>query len=163
MSTDWPVKLTELFASMAGVELTHVPYKGQSLLIPDLLSGRMHLTMGSIVAVFQLLEQGRLRALAVTTAKRAPTLPDVPTFVESGYPRYEMSLWYGVFAPARIEAPLVARLNADLNWAMQQPSVAEKLVSLGIGPAGGSPAQFADYIASQGAKWNDAFKAAAIR
>ena len=153
-----------LFASIAGIELTHVPYKGQSLLIPDLLGGQVHLTIGSIVAVFPQLQLGRLRALAVTSAKRTSILPEVPTFVEAGYPRYAISLWYGVFAPARMPAPLAARLNADLNWAMQQPGVGDRLASLGIDPAAaGTPAQFADYIATDAIKWNDAFKAAGMR
>lgn len=154
----------ELFRSMAGIELTHVPYKGVGPSYPDLLSGRVQLTLASVSPIIPYVQAGRLRALAITGAKRVPILPEVPTFAEAGYPRYQVSIWYGVFAPARMPAPLVARLNADLNWVVQQPEVADRLGGVGIDPGGRlSPAQFVDYMVTETVKWNDALKAAGMR
>lgn len=159
-----PHLATALFASMTGIEMTHVPYKGAGPSIPDLLSGRVQLALTAIPTVIQHVQAGRLRVLAVTGAKRAPTVPDVPTFAEAGYPRYDMSVWFGVFAPARMPPLLVARLNADLNWVMQQPEVADRFSGAGIDPAGGlSLAQFTDYVDAEVVKWNDALKAAGIQ
>lgn len=152
------------FASIAGIELTHVPYKGLGPAFPDLLSGRAHLTLTGPSSVIQHVQTGRLRGLAITGAKRLPAIPEVPTFAEAGYPRYDMSAWYGVFAPARLPASLVARLNGEFNWIVQQPDVVDRLVGAGIDPAGGlSPAQFADYVAADLVTWNEALKAAGMR
>lgn len=154
----------ELFASVAGIEMTHVPYKGGGASYPDLVSGRVQLSLATIAAMTPYLQAGRVRALAVTGTKRAPAVPEVPTFAEAGYPRFQVSLWYGIFAPARMPASIVARLNADFNWVVQQPEVIQRLTGAGINPAGGSsPAQFADYVATETVKWNDALKAARMR
>ncbi len=152
-----------LFASMAGIQLTHVPYKGIGPSFIDLVSGRVQLSLPAIAPVIQHVQAGRLRALAVTGARRVALLPDVPTMAEAGYPRYDVSVWWGVFGPARMPASLVARLNADLNWVVQQPDVAGRFAGAGVDPAGGlSPAQFANYTETEVVKWNDAFKAAGI-
>ena len=156
---------TELFASMAGIELTHVPYQGVGLSVPDLVSGRVQLTLaGGVASHIQHMQAGRLRGLAITGAKRYPTLPDVPTFAEAGYSRFDVSLWFGVFGPARMPAHIVSRLNADLNATMQLPEVADRLAGVGIDVAKAlSPAEFADYMAAETIKWNEALKAARIR
>ena len=153
-----------LFASIAGIELTHVPYKGLGPAFSDLFSGRVHLTLTGPKSVTPHMKAGRLRGLAVTGAKRVSTLSEVPTFAEAGYPRYDTSAWYGAFAPARLPAPVVARLNADFNWVVQQPEVVDRLTGAGIDPAGGlAPAQFADYVANDLVTWKEALKAAGIQ
>jgi tripartite-type tricarboxylate transporter receptor subunit TctC len=154
----------ELFCSMAGIQMTQVPYKGIGPSIPDLQSGRVQLTMGSIGAVIPHVQAGRLRALASTGPKRTATLPEVPTFAEAGYPRYQVSVWYGIFGPARMPASLVQRLNADFDWVIQQPDVVERFASAGVEPAGAlSPQQFADYMANALVTWDDALRAAGMR
>lgn len=154
----------ELFRSMAGIELTHVPYKGIGPGLPDLLSGRVQLTLTIVVPVIPHVQAGRLRGLAITGAKRLPTIHEVPTFAEAGYPRYEVSVWWGVFAPARMPAPVVAQLNADLNWVAQHPEVADLFAGAGVDPGGRlSPAQLAEYMATEVVKWNEALKAAGMR
>lgn len=153
-----------LFAGMTGTELTHVPYKGSSLAYPDLLGGRVHLTLVGPSSLIQHVLAGRLRGLAITGAKRTPSLPDVPTFAEAGYPRYNLSVWYGVFAPARVSAPVVAWLNAELNWAVQQADVADRLTGAGIDPADVlSATQFADFVESDLITWNEALTAAGMQ
>lgn len=154
----------ELFSSMAGIELTHVSYKGTGPALNDLLGGRVQFALIGPAPALPHVRAGRLRILAVTGTKRATTFPEAPTFPEAGYPRYDASLWWGVLAPARVPAPLVARLNTDLNWVVQQPDTTDRLAAAGIVPAGGlSPAQFADYIATENVKWNNAIKAAGLR
>ena len=154
----------ELFRSMAGIELTHVPYKGIGPSIPDLVSGRVQLAITTILTAIPHVQAGRLRALASTGAKRLTTLPEVPTFAEAGYPRYDVTSWFGVFAPARMPVPVVARLNADCNSVVQQPEVVDRFAAAGIDPAGGlSSAQFADYVASALITWDGALKAAGMR
>lgn len=146
----------ELFSKMAKIEMTHVPYKGAGLLVPDLQSGQVQLAVTTVAAVLPLVQAGRLRGLALTGTKRVPAIPEVPTFAEAGYPRYDVSVWYGVYAPARMPAALTARLNNDFNWAVQQPEVAKRLVSAAIDPAGQmTAAQFADYTAAQLVTWSE--------
>ena len=154
----------EAFLSMAELKMTHVPYKGTGPVIPDLVSGRVQLSMASPPSVQQLVLAGRLRGLAITGTTRAATLPDVPTFAEAGFPQYDMSTWFGVFGPARMPAALVARLNADINALMRDPALGAKLAGAGIDVAGGlSPAQVLDYMASEAVKWNAAARAAGMR
>ncbi|MBI4188983.1 MAG: tripartite tricarboxylate transporter substrate binding protein [Betaproteobacteria bacterium] len=154
---------TELLSSMAGIKMTHVPYKGTGPGLPDLLSGKVQVTLTSVAAVTQHVQAGRLHGLAVTGVKRLTTLSQVPTFAEAGYPRFRMSVWYGVFGPAAMPTPVVGQLNADINWAVQQPGVIDRFANAGIEPATGSPAQLADYMAIEAATWNAALKAAGMR
>jgi tripartite-type tricarboxylate transporter receptor subunit TctC len=154
----------EAFLSMAELKMTHVPYKGTGPVIPDLVSGRVHLSMASPPSVQQLVLAGRLRGLAITGTTRAATLPEVPTFAEAGFPQYDMSTWFGVFGPARMPAALVARLNSDINALMRDPALGAKLSGAGIDVAGGlTPAQVLDYMASEAVKWNAAARAAGMR
>ena len=156
--------LTELFASMAGIELTHVPYKGGGASVPPLMSGQVQLTLSAAATVLPQVQAGRLRALAVTGKKRLPALPEIPTFAEAGYPRYGITVWYGVFGPAKIPAPLAARLNADLNWVWTAPEVAERLAGAGFDSAGGlSTTQFSNFVAAELVTWKEALAAAGMR
>ena len=154
----------ELFASMAGIELTHVPYQGGPATLPDVISGRTQATMTTIPVAVPHLQAGRLRALAITGEKRLSSLPNVQTFAEAGYPRYKVSFWFAVFGPARMPLPLAERLNKDLNWVVQQPDVADKFIGAGYDPGGAlSAAQFVDYMVTETVTWNDAVKAAKLQ
>jgi tripartite-type tricarboxylate transporter receptor subunit TctC len=154
----------ELFAAMNGIELTHVPYQGGPATLPDVISGRTQATMTTIPVAVPHVQAGRMRALAITGAKRLPAFPDVPTFAEAGYPKYRVTFWFGVFGPARMPPALVARLNTDLNAVLRQPTVVERFTSAAYDVAGDSSApQFADYIAGEIVSWNEAVKAAGMR
>jgi tripartite-type tricarboxylate transporter receptor subunit TctC len=138
-----------MFDSMAGVEMVHVPYKGLAPALTDLLSGQVQLMFSSVVAILPHIKAGKLRALAVTGAKRMPSLPEVPTVAESGFPGYEASSWYGILAPAGTPRQIVAKLNAEFSKALGQPEVRSSLLADGAEPVGGSSESFAAYIRSE--------------
>ena len=136
----------ELLQRAAGVKLTHVPYKGASQALTDTLGGQVQSFMSSVPSALSQIKGGRLRAIAVTSAKRSPELPDAPTIAESGYGGFEANTWYGLLAPAGTPAPVIARLNAEVNRALRTPEVRERLASEGGEPLGGSPEQFARFM-----------------
>src|SRR5207248_3216491 len=143
----------ELFKVMAGVQMTHIPYKGSAPALQDLLAGQVQLMFDNLPPSLPQIKAGKLRALAVTSATRAPALPDVPTLAESGLPGFEASSWFGILAPAGTPAPIVAKLNAEVaNW-LATPEAKEKLLKQGANPAGGTPQDFAKHIAAETAKW----------
>ena len=143
----------ELFKVMAGVQITHIPYKGSAQALQDLLAGQVQLMFDNLPPSLPQIKAGKLRALAVTSATRAPALPDVPTLAESGLPGFEASSWFGILAPAGTPAPIVAKLNAEVaNW-LATPEAKEKLLKQGANPAGGTPQDFAKHIAAETAKW----------
>ncbi|HTQ00726.1 MAG TPA: tripartite tricarboxylate transporter substrate binding protein [Casimicrobiaceae bacterium] len=142
----------ELFKSMAGIEMTHVPYKGSTAAHPDLIGGQVSVMFDTLAAVQPHIKSGAVRALAVTTAKRVPGV-DLPTMAEAGLPGYETSTWGAVFAPAKTPKDVVAKLNAEYNKALATPEVKKKLEEAGIQPAGGTPQQLADFQRSEMAKW----------
>ena len=144
----------EMFTSLAGVEMLHVPYKGSGPAISDLLGGQVNTMFDSITSANAHLQSGKLRALAVTTAKRSKALPDVPTMAEAGVAGYDVSPWFAVFAPAGTPKPIVERLNKLLVAAMKQPAVAERLATLGAEPVGSSPEQLAAHLARESAMWS---------
>jgi tripartite-type tricarboxylate transporter receptor subunit TctC len=154
----------EAIQALAGVKMTHIPYQGTGPVIPDLLAGRVQVAMASPPSVTQLVREGRLRALAITGAKRASALPEVPTFAEAGYPTYDMSTWFGVFGPAKMPPALVAKINAAVTLAMEPPELAARFEKTGIDVASGlTPPQVADYMTIEAAKWDAAAKAAGFR
>src|SRR5258706_598323 len=128
-----------MFDAMAGVAMVHVPYKGLSPALPDLLSGRVQLMFSSVVAILPHIKSGKLRGLALTGNRRLPSMPDLPTIAESGLPGYEASSWYGVLAPAGTPREIVARLNAELLKALAQPEGRTSLLAEGAEPIGGTP------------------------
>ena len=142
----------ELFKSMAGIEMTHVPYKGSTAAHPDLIGGQVTVMFDTLAAVQPHIKSGAVRALAVTTATRVPGV-DLPTMAEAGLPGYETSTWGGIFAPAKTPKDVVAKLNAEYNKALATPEVKKKLEEAGIQPAGGTPQQFADFLQSEMTKW----------
>jgi len=147
------VQLTaELFKSMAGVFVTHIPYKGTALAMPDLMSGKVDLLFDALPTGLPFVRDGRLRALAVTSRGRSPLAPDLPPVADT-LPGFESTTWFGLYGPRGLPADLVARVNAAASQAVNDPDVRDKLAKLGIEPATGTPAQFAALVAQDAAKW----------
>lgn len=153
----------EVFASMAGVDLMHVPYKGSGPAVTDMLGGQVDLMFDSITSARPHIQSGKLRALGVTTARRSSTLPDVPTIAEAGVPGYEVSPWLAVFAPAGTPADVVARLNKVLVAAMRQPDILKKLESLGAEPMGSTPQELAAHLNKELDRWGRLIRERNIR
>jgi tripartite-type tricarboxylate transporter receptor subunit TctC len=139
----------ELFRQLAGVNLVQVPYKGAAPAIADLLGGQIHMTFDNIPVALPHIRSGRLRALGVTSARRSPLLPDVPTIAEAGLPDYEMTAMFGLAAPARTPAEVVARLGAEAMRALQTPQLKERFISLGFDPVGSSPEEYNRVVAAE--------------
>ena len=147
------VQLTaELFKSQAGLYLVHIPYKGTALAIPDLVSGKVDVLFDSLPTGLPHVRDGRLRALAVTSAQRTPMAPDLPAVSEL-LPGFESNTWFGLYGPKGLPADVTARINAAINQALSDPEVKERLARLGIEGVGGTPAQFANMAAADAAKW----------
>jgi tripartite-type tricarboxylate transporter receptor subunit TctC len=142
----------ELFKAMAGVNLLHVPYRGVAPAITDLLGGQVQVIFGTMPAVIELIKAGKLTALAVTTAQRTPTLPDVPTISEF-VPGYEASQWYGLGAPRATPADVIERLNRETNAVIADPKMQARLAELGASVVSGTPAEFGKLIVDETAKW----------
>jgi tripartite-type tricarboxylate transporter receptor subunit TctC len=143
----------ELFKVMAGVQMTHVPYKGSAPALADLLGGQVQLMFDNLPPSLPQIKAGKLRPLAVTSLTRAPALPDVPTIAESGLPGFEASSWFGILAPAGTPPAIIAKLNAEVAKWLASPEGKEKLVAIGANAAGGSPEDFARHIQAETAKW----------
>jgi tripartite-type tricarboxylate transporter receptor subunit TctC len=152
----------ELFQSMAGLQMQHIPYKGSTLAHPDLMSGRVSIMFDTLAATSAQIKGGKLRALAVTTPKRLPALPDVPTVAEAGLPGYETSTWGGLLAPAGTPKAVVAKLAAETTRILALPDVRERMLAAGVEPVGGTPEQYAAFIGSEMVKWGKVAKAAGI-
>ena len=152
----------ELFKAMAGVDLLHVPYKGTGQAVTDLLAGHVNLMFAPAQTVMPYVQAGRLKALAVTGAKRSATLPDLPTVAESGLPGYEAVGWFGLLAPAATPKATVAKLSAEANRVLAMSEVREKMLGLGAEPAGSTPEEFARFIRDDQAKWSRLMKDAGI-
>jgi len=153
----------ELFKTMASVDMTHVPYKGSSPALTDLIGGQVQIMFDNLPSALPQIKGGRLRAIAVTSLKRAPVLPDIPTINESGLPGFEASSWFGVLAPAGTPAPIVARINTEVNKWLQSADAREKLLGQGAEAAGGSPEQFANHIRAESEKWAKVVKASGAK
>ena len=144
----------EAFKTQAGVFITHIPYRGTALSIPDLVSGKVHLLFDSVVSGMPHVKDGKLKALAVTSDTRSALAPELPTVAESGLPGFVSNTWFGVYAPKGLPAELTARLNAEINAALKSPEVQERFARLGAVPApGNTPAQFAAMVAADSQRW----------
>jgi len=152
----------ELFRSMAGVDLLHVPYKGTGQAVTDLLAGHVDLMFAPAQTVMPYVREGRLKALALTGSKRSETLADLPTVAESGVPGYAAVGWFGLLAPAATPRPVVAKISADANRVLAEREVREKMVGLGADPSGDTPEEFARFIREDQAKWGKLMKEAGI-
>ena len=153
----------ELFNSMAGVKTVHVPYKGQGPALADLLAGQVQMLYSSIPSVLPHIRQGQLNAIAVGSAKRVPSLPEIPTIAESGVPGYEAYSWVGMIAPAGTPKDVIARLYREIVEILKQKDVAEKLNGQGALPVGDSPEQFAAYIKAEIDKWSAVVRSSNIK
>jgi len=153
----------ELFKLAADLDLAHVPYKGANLAIPDLLAGQVHMLFLNVLPALPHVKAGRLRALAVTSGRRSPSAPDIPTMAEAGIPGYETSSWHGVVVPAKTAAGVVKRVHAELSKIARQPEVKERLEAQGAEVIGSTPEEFAAWIRSENAKWSEVIRAAGIR
>jgi tripartite-type tricarboxylate transporter receptor subunit TctC len=149
----------ELFNHLAGVKITHIPYKGTAAVIPAMLAGEVQLGFGSLIGTRAQMTSGKLRGLAITAAKRSPSI-DLPTIAESGLAGYEVDQWYGVIASSKLPQPIVRKLNAAIVEALKQPDVATRLAADGSTPVGSSPEQFNAHIRSEIAKWKKLVKEA---
>ena len=149
----------ELFNHMAGVKIVHSPYKGTAAVIPAMLAGEVQVGFGSLIGTRAQMESGRLRGIAITAAKRSPSI-DLPTVAESGVPGYEVDQWYGVITSSLVPQSIVKKLNAAMVEGLRQPDVAARLAADGSTPVGSSPAQFNAHIKSEIAKWKKLVKEA---
>jgi tripartite-type tricarboxylate transporter receptor subunit TctC len=152
----------ELFKSLAGVDIVHVPYKGPNG-ITDLIAGAVQLSFAGLPQTLPHVKAGRLKALAVTTLRRATAVPELPTIAEAGVPNYEVEPWYGVIAPAATPRAIVERLSAAINRATAAPDIREKFMLQGLEPRGGTPAEFASLIRNEIAKWTKVVRDAGIK
>ena len=153
----------ELFKTMTGVEMVHVPYKGAQPALTDVIAGQAQLMFATSASVIPYVKAGRLRALAVTTARRSATVPELPTVAEAGVPGFEAITWHGVVMPAATSATLVERINRDIVQAVRAPDLRARLESLGAEINTGTPRDFADYIAREIPKWAKVVKDSGAR
>jgi tripartite-type tricarboxylate transporter receptor subunit TctC len=153
----------ELFKAMAGVDLVHVPYKGAQPALTDVIAGQVQMMFATSASVIPYIKAGRLRALAVTTAQRSASVPELPTVAEAGVPGFEATTWHGVVVPAATPVAVVTRLNEEINSALSEKDLKDRLASLGAEVSTGTPRQFADYIARETPKWAKVVKDSGAR
>jgi tripartite-type tricarboxylate transporter receptor subunit TctC len=152
----------ELFKRTAGIELQHVPYRGAAPGLNDLIPGRIDSFFNNIAPVVPLMNQGQVRGLAVTTARRSAAAPDVPTIAESGLPGFDVPGWYAIFIPAKSPPEIVAKMNADIGTALAEPGVKGKLEGLGLFVGGSTPEALGSYLKAETDRWGPIIKAAGI-
>jgi len=155
--------MTELFKSMTGAPMTHVPYRGIGAAYPDLLGGQIQLIFASSISAMPQIQAGRLRALAVTGAKRAKALPDLPTVMEAGVPGFVVNQWYAMLAPSGTPKPIIDKINNETNKSLTYPDIIQRFTNDGAEAAGGTPQQLAAHMKSEREKWAKVIKDAGIR
>jgi tripartite-type tricarboxylate transporter receptor subunit TctC len=153
----------ELLNRMAGIQLVHIPYKGTAPSILDLVAGRVSVTAASAISTMPHVRAGRLRALAVASAKRSPSVPDLPTIAEAAIPGFAVDQWYALFAPAGTPKEIVAKLYGEIAKTVAQPDTRERLLGMGLDPVGMPPDEFAEYLKTETAKWGKLVREAGIR
>ncbi|MDN4016114.1 Bug family tripartite tricarboxylate transporter substrate binding protein [Zwartia panacis] len=153
----------ELLKTLAQIDIAHIPYKGGAPMLSDLMGGQVQIGFDNLPSSMSLIKAGKVRALAVTTNTRWPAAPDIPTLAEAGVPGYEMSAWFGLFAPAGTPKPLVDDLNKHIVAILKTPEMQQKMLELGAQPVGDSPEQFAAYVRSDNKKWQEVGKANNIK
>jgi tripartite-type tricarboxylate transporter receptor subunit TctC len=153
----------ELFKVMAKIDMVHVPYKGNAPAFTDVIGGQVSLIFPTMPSAMPFIKSGKLRPIAVTSAKRSPAAPDIPTIAESGLPGYEATSWYGILAPARTPSQIVARLHEVLVSVIGAPDMKDKLAAQGLDPVGNTPQQFVAVINSEIVKWAKVIKASGAK
>ena len=152
-----------LLCLLAGIDMVHVPYKAAQGAIVDLVSGQVQVMSDNAQSIGPHVKAGRLRGLAVTTSNRAAAYPDLPTVAEAGVPGFEIAPWAGYIAPAGVPKPIIARLNAELNKALNVPAVRDRLIDMGLDPRGSTPEEFTEFVRKEVAKWSDVARRANVR
>jgi tripartite-type tricarboxylate transporter receptor subunit TctC len=152
----------ELFKTMTGITMTHVAYKGSAPTLQDLMSGQLQVVIDNIPPYLPQVKAGKIRALAVTTAKRSPAAPELPTVDEAGVKGYDASSWFALYAPARTPPDVVAKLSAETRRILDLPDVKDRLLALGAQPAGGTPEELAAFARSELAKWEKVIRSANV-
>ena len=142
-----------LLASLTGASLTHIPYKGGALAMNDVMAGQIQMLFGTLLLTSAHVKAGRLRALAVTTTKRAPAAPELPTMIEAGVPGYEVMQWYGILAPAKVPAATIDKLSSAIARGLHEPDVKPRLAADGSDAVGNTPTEFGAHVRSEVAKW----------
>jgi tripartite-type tricarboxylate transporter receptor subunit TctC len=158
-----PHLAAEMFKSMAGIELVHVPFKGNAEAMNSLMGGHVKIYFALVPAVLQHIKTGALRAIAVTTEERLPYLPDVPTIAELGFPGYEISSWQGVFAPAGTPKDVVGKINGELVRMLNVPEIRRRILQEGADPVGSTPDAFATRVKNEITKWTKVIKTSGIQ
>lgn len=153
----------EYFKLRANVDIVHVPYKGTGPMLSDLLGGQTQLTFNGVPPIAGQIKGGKLRPIAVGSAKRVPSMPEVPTIAESGYPGFETSQWYGILVPAGTPKPVVDRLHKEIAAALANPETTRKIVDDGGVAVGNTPAEFAAFIARETTRWGDVIRKAGVK
>jgi tripartite-type tricarboxylate transporter receptor subunit TctC len=153
----------ELFKTMAGIDIQHVPYRGIAAVLPDLVGGRLTMAFGNISAVLPLVRAGKLRALAVTSARRSASMPDLPTMIEEGFAGFDSTAWFALMAPAGTPAPVIAKLHAETARLLALPDVRKRFDELGMEVIGNTPAEFAAAIRLETPQWAKVIKEAGIK
>ncbi len=153
----------EMFKVAAGIDVLHIPYKGTALLMPDLISGRVTMALDTLPPYLPMLKEGKVRALAITTAKRSALMPDLPTVAESGYPGFESIASYGFFAPTGTPQAIIERLNREINAVLIEPELKTRLTQQAIEIQGSTPQALADFVDGEIAKWATVIKASNIQ
>jgi tripartite-type tricarboxylate transporter receptor subunit TctC len=154
---------SEMFAAMAGIKLTHVPYKGTQLSITDIAAGQVAMLFDNTLTGKPHIEQGRLKGIAISSLKRSSILPDIPTVDESGLPGFDSWNYFGVFGPAGLPPAVVQRVNAEMNRILADPATRERFLTLGFEVTGGTPQQFAEVVASESRRWGRVIRDANIK
>jgi len=153
----------ELFMSMTGVKIQQVPYRGTTQVLPDLMGGRLNIFFGNISNVLPLVREGKLRAFAITSRKRSPQIPELPTMEELGFKNFDATAWFGLMGPAGLPKPIVDKIHAEATKVMAQPDVRQKLEGLGLQLVGNTPAELAEIVRNEMPMWGKVIKDAGIK
>jgi len=158
-----PHMAAELFKSVTGAQITHVPYKGSGPAVADLVGGRVQIMFDAPPSLIAHIRSGKLRVLAAASESRNRLLPEAPTFAELGHPKVSVSLWYGLLAPAGTPAAAITRLNTEVNKIVQSPEVRDRLLAQGAEPMTGTPQAFGEFMRAEMAKWAPVVRQAGVK